>query len=280
MGSRYGGLKQIDNLGPGGEALMEYAIFDAKQAGFQRVVIVTRPEIAPLIKTKLVNAEKEVELVYAYQRMRRGHRKPPGTAHALLSAREQLGSDPFVLLNADDFYGCRAMTHMADFLRSKPPENSGAMLGYRLEETLSAHGSVSRGICEVNAQSELLHIAERKEIYREGEQIVCRLEEGKIARLSKDAIVSMNIWCFHPAIFPELERGFSSFLRKARREAEYHLPLFVNELLKRDRLRISVLPEGGEWLGVTYRSDRKRVRSALLRKAHESIYPHPLFTHF
>ena len=286
MGSRYGGLKQVEPMGPGGESLVDYAVYDAKRAGFGRVVFVIRRGIErDFGDTVLARMAGGVDgLGYVFQDLDdlppavgavdTSHRvKPWGTAHAVWSARDAV-REPFAVLNADDYYGPGAYRLLADHLGRGTGEY--AVVGYNLADTLSEHGSVARGILEQDGEHRLVRVVERTKISRDDAGEVADRQPGEPARpLPADADVSMNIMGFTPAIFGQLERALVDFVRAEGAEAksELYLPDVVGELVARGEATVRVLPTDDEWFGVTYGADAERVRARLRELVAEGVYP-------
>ncbi len=288
IGSRYGGLKQVDGIGPGGEAILEYSIHDALRAGFDKVVFVIRRDIEAAFREKVGRKiEPHVQVEYAFQEMDTGlnwlspipHReKPWGTGHAILSAKEHL-TEPFVAINADDFYGADAFQDIADFLRTHcSPEECG-MVAYRLSNTLSENGAVSRGVCFVDESGYLSEVIERTKIERFSEGIAYVDEAGEHHPLPDGTEVSMNFWGFHPAVLDEIEQQFRKFVleNKDQPRAEFYIPKVVNTLLENNKVKVRVLNSEGQWYGVTYPEDKETVQAALREMARQGIYKTGLF---
>ncbi len=289
MGSRYGGIKQIDGVGPDGEAILDYSVYDALQAGFGRVVFVIRRDIEDDFRRFVGSRfEKHVDVGYVFQEMDdlpvagvdfAGRSKPWGTAHAVWAARKAV-NEPFAAINADDFYGREAYTILGAWLAERASdENEYAMVGFRVDHTLSPNGSVSRAVCETDDAGALKRIVEHKEIFRDGSAIVSQLNDGSRMTLAPDTTVSMNMFGFTPTFFPAIERGFAEFLRRNAGDpkAEYYIPTVVDELIARGEARMTVLPSSGQWFGVTYREDRESVVAALGKLADDGSYPRPLW---
>ena len=288
MAERYGGNKQLEGIGPGGELLMEYSVFGALRAGFTKVVFIIKPEMRDLIErlcgariAKLKTAAGEaVEVCYACQDVSSvpssysipvGRKKPLGTVHALLCAREWV-SEPFAVINADDYYGAEAFCVMHEALSRLAPKGEGAMAAYRLGRTLSKHGGVSRGICGVK-EGRLRKIAETHHLRLFPDGSICSAE-GRI--YAPQTPVSMNFWGFTPWIFERLEVYFAHFLRHLEAEdraRECVLSVFVGELLKRGEIEIRVLQSDARWFGMTYREDRAMVAEELKKLHDAGIYP-------
>jgi hypothetical protein len=283
MGSRYGGLKQLDAFGPHGETLMDYGVYDALRAGFNRVLFVVRRDFEDAFREQvLAKYAERLRVDLAYQsplelpggrRAPEGRRKPWGTGQALLAAAPQLDG-PFCICNADDFYGREAYVAMADFLRTVGPDE-GALVGFHLGATLSAHGSVARGLCRVE-QGRLLAVSERLKL-RLGEDGVWDESTGE--RLLWETPVSMNFWGFHPSVLPGFSKLFETFWEGLRDplQDEFYLPAAVDQALAAGRLRMRVLGGGTRWFGVTYPEDKPAVRDALRALVERGDYPSPLF---
>ena len=285
LGSRYGGSKQIDGVGPAGEILMEYSIHDAIAAGFERIVFIIKPDMREMVEELCGRyVAQKVQVAYAYQdyaslpewyTVPQGREKPYGTVHALLCAEEAVDG-PFCVINADDYYGRRAYAVILEELRRLPEEGLATMVGYRLKNTVSFHGAVSRGLCTVEG-GRLQSIRETKQIqlYPGG---AIRDLAGNEA-LDGDTVVSMNYWGFTPSIFPKLRAGFEDFLRSGEGrslKSECLLPVMVGDLRQRGELEVTVLASGDRWFGMTYRADREEVREEL-RALHEAgVYPKTL----
>ncbi len=278
MGSRYGGLKQMDPVGPSGETILDYAVFDARRAGFGRVVFVIREEFAAAFRTGIgAKYAGRMDVAYAFQSLAdlpsvssapAGREKPWGTGHAVWCARAEL-EGPFAVINADDFYGADSFARLAAFLGTAGGAQF-AMVGFRLANTLSEHGAVSRGLCRVEA-GQLASITEEKGI--DGGDV------GPGRRFSGDELVSMNCWAFTPALFPGLEAELRTFLAERGNEpaSELYLPAAVSALIARGEATVRVLPTEDAWFGVTYREDKPHVQSALAGLVAAGEYPAELF---
>lgn len=287
MGSRYGGLKQVDPMGPAGETVLDYSVHDAIRAGFDRVLFIIRRDFEAEFRAVVGSRfEKRIRVDYMFQSLDAlpagylapvGRVKPWGTGHAMWCAREAL-SGPFAVVNADDFYGANAFVRLAKFLRAtaaartSPPEF--AMVGYRLANTLSEHGAVSRGVCSVDADSLLAGIEEHTGILSTevGVQAGCQYKP--------DTIVSMNCWGFTADFLLGLDARWRAFLalNGASEKAEFYLPFAVNELLAEGQVRVRVLPTDESWFGVTYREDKPHVQAAIAALVAAGTYPSPLVT--
>ena len=292
MGSRYGGLKQIDPVGPQGEAILDYSLYDAWEAGFRTAVIIIKEAIrADFMETVGKRLEKcPMEIRYAYQEQVkmlpegmnvpqiRGA-KPWGTSHAVLCAAKEIGDAPFVVLNADDYYGKSAFRAIFDYMsRAADGEKYDfAMVGYRLCNTVSDHGSVARGICEMDADANLTAITERLRIETR-EDGICFTEDGEIwTDLDPRSLVSMNMFGFTPGFLKELEARFPVFLEKELPEnpakKEFLLPMTVGVLLKEGKANVKVLSTSDKWYGVTYAADKKKVVEVLRSMTEQGMYP-------
>lgn len=272
MGSRYGGLKQLDPVGPDGEIILDYSVRDALAAGFGKVVFVIRREMAGLFRETVgARYEDKVETGYAFQEMEplpggrvspAGRTKPWGTGHAVLSAATLI-REPFAVINADDYYGPTGFKALGSFLQPGKPGHY-AMVGYRLDRTLSENGSVSRGICRLDTDDTLLEITERTAIAR-GEDGLIRAEGTPPLLLTGEEPVSMNFWGFTPDLFPRLERLFDEFLEKSvdDSKAEFYLPSAIGSLIASREVTVRVLGTPDSWLGLTYPEDKAAVVKAL-----------------
>jgi NDP-sugar pyrophosphorylase family protein len=287
IGSRYGGLKQVDGMGPGGSAILEYSVYDAIRAGFGKVVFVIRKDIEEAFREKVGRkVEGKIEVAYAFQEAdtalewleTKPHReKPWGTGHAILSAKDVV-NEPFVAINADDFYGHSAFQLMGDFLRTDCAPDRYGMVAYQLGNTLSENGAVSRGVCEVNADGLLTDVTERTKIERFEDGIFYIDETGARNALADNTPVSMNFWGMHPTVFQELEAQFRAFvldnLDKPR--AEFYIPKVVNTLIENGKVVCSVMTSDSQWYGVTYPEDKETVQGALAAMGATGIYPESL----
>ena len=271
MGSRYGGLKQVDPVGPSGEAILDYSVFDALRGGFGKVVFVIRHDFEAEFKEKIGRKfESMISVDYCYQDITdlpapytvpAGRTKPWGTAHATRAARSVVDG-PFAVINADDFYGRQAFEVMADFLSHSAPTvpPTYAMVGYRLNRTLSRNGTVSRGVCQTNAEGYLTDIVENHKIGYTDKGIE-NIEEGLYNLFTGEEPVSMNFWGFTPDFFQALEEQFVDFMRENHDniKAEYPIPNVIAHLMSRGEARVKVLHSDAEWFGVTYKEDRPYV---------------------
>lgn len=291
LGRRYGGLKQLEPVGPGGEALLEYTIYDAWRAGVTRVVIVVRPETRSVFERALADRLPGcVEVAFVEQRIDDrppgfavppGRTRPWGTAHALLAAAHVI-SEPFIVANADDFYGAAPLTALATFLREKPPSGIAtyAMVGFRLGDTLPDRGAVSRAVCRCGEDGWLQEIEEIPEIERAAGGGRCTDANGRERFLPFDTLVSMNLWGLRPDVFDTLRADFRRFLRECgRTEAdEWYLPAAVQSTVHSHRARVRVLAAGGAWCGITHVRDAELVAARIRRLVAEGAYPENLRT--
>lgn len=285
LGSRYGSLKQMDRLGPNGESIIDYSVYDAVRGGFGKVVFVLREEIVEDFYSLFANRYKSmIEVDHVVQRLsdipegislNPDRIKPWGTCHAVLAATKKL-SEPFAVINGDDFYGFEAFREMGAFLsKSKPDEIANqAMVGYILNNTLSDHGFVSRGICTTNYENCLTGVTERTHIERKGSNIVFA-EGDSIEILSGKEVVSMNFWGFTPAILPEFSKIFKSFMAERGQElkSEFYIPYATNILVEQGTIQVKVLESDAKWFGVTYSKDKVMVMERLSDLTREGKYP-------
>lgn len=287
MGSRYGGLKQLDSVGQSGETLLDYSVFDAMRAGFGRVVFVIREDFEREFRESIGRRhERRIDVDYVFQSMDdlpAGHAiavtrsKPLGTGHAIWSARKKVKA-PFAAINADDFYGAYAYREAARFFANLQTEcdvPEFAMVAYRLGRTLSEHGSVARGVCSVNAAGYLEGIEECVGIEKTATGASQKTADGLVVSFHGDEIVSMNFWSFTPAVFPMLEEGLKRFLgtRANDEKAEFYVPTAVSEMISTQAANVRVLSSENSWFGVTYREDKPSVREAIARLVADGEYP-------
>lgn len=288
MGSRYGGLKQIDAFGPNGEAIIEYSIYDAIRAGFGKVVFIIRQEIEEAFKAHFGSKfEGKIEVAYAYQELRdlpegfslpEGREKPWGTAHALLMA-ERVVNEPFAIINADDFYGADAYQVMSDFLSVLSNDSTSySLLGYYVKNTLSENGSVSRGVCELDAEGCLTNITERTKIFPKGDAIVFE-EENVLTPLGENTPVSMNFMGFTPSVFPLLKAQFVEFLKKDidTPKSEFYIPGALARFVAEGTASVKVLETSAKWFGVTYKEDKEAAQQELSTLINDGAYPNQLW---
>jgi hypothetical protein len=289
VGSRYGGLKQLDPVGPGGAALMDYSIYDAVQAGFGRVVLVIRRETEDEIRKHIeAGAGTAIEVAFAHQEIAKvpvggaapaNRAKPWGTGHAVLVAAP-LVDGPFAVANADDFYGFRAVAalgrHLAGTAGKQPPQ--WAMVGFRLDDTLPASGAVSRALCVRDEDGLLLRLQEVPAVERTGGAARWVDGDGVEQRVPLDTLVSMNLWAFTPELFGRLETGFREFLEaEPGAKDEYYLPVAVGRAVREGRAQVRILDEGGRWCGMTSPGDRAATAAVLRELVEAGEYPEQLW---
>lgn len=287
MASRYGSMKQIQAFGPSGETIMEYSIYDAIRAGFRKVVFIIREEFADNFKTIFEPKLKgKIQTSYVYQDLKSfvGNRqvpaertKPWGTAHAVLCAKDAV-KDPFAVINADDFYGRDAFDKAYQFLTGQAADNVYAIIGYELLKTLSANGTVNRGVCQVDAQGNLTAIAERLNIQEKDGKIVCD-DDQQPRELPRDSQVSMNFWCFSPSVFSYSEKLFGEFLDEniSKPKAEFFIPIVGDRFINDGVGVIRVIPTSAQWFGVTYKEDAPEVKASLDALIAGKEYPNDLW---
>lgn len=289
MGSRYGGVKQIDGVGPNGEAIIDYSIYDALQAGFTDLCFVVRPEIEEAVREFFAGKfDRSVGVSYVHQELSDipGGRtvsaqrsKPWGTAHAVYAARSAVET-PFAVVNADDFYGRDAYRQIHGFLDgSSVSATDYAMVGYRLADTLSPNGTVSRGICERDEQGFLQSIEEHKQIEQSGDRVIDTLADGSTVELSEDDLASMNMFGFTPAVFPQIETSFGEFLDEHGEEpkSEFYIPTLMTALIRAGRARMKVLSTTSHWFGMTYKEDKESVQASIRSFIEQGEYPRRLW---
>jgi choline kinase len=287
MASRYGSMKQIQGFGPSGETIMDYSIYDAMRAGFGKVVFIIRKDFAlqfkEIFEPKLTG---KIKTDYVYQEMSSftndfvipaERTKPWGTAHAVLCAKQAI-KEPFAVINADDFYGRDAFEKAARFLTTDCSENLYSLIGYELEKTLSAHGTVSRGVCDVNENNELVAINERVKVYKKDGDIVYEDSKGLhvIPGICK---ASMNFWCFDDSVFELTEAMFTDFLRHSVNDpkSEFFIPIVGDEFIKSGKGKIKVIPTSSQWFGVTYKEDAPGVQDSVNKLVASGEYPNSLW---
>lgn len=296
MGSRYGGNKQIDGIGPGGEILMEYSIHDALRAGFTKIVFIIKPEMRALMEricggylaNRTAADGSPVEVCYAYQDFSSipsfytippERVKPFGTVHALLCAKDCV-REPFVVINADDYYGADAFRTIYEALAALAPTGEGAMVGYRLDHTVSEHGTVTRGVCHVTDQGKLDRVVETFHLKPCADGLIRDIQpDGEGPVYAPETPVSMNFWGFTPWLFEKLEEYFAAFLRalpEGEVKAECLLPSLIGQLIDRGELSVSVLHSSARWFGMTYHEDKALVQRELAALHGSGLYPRTL----
>jgi NDP-sugar pyrophosphorylase family protein len=287
MASRYGSQKQTEGFGPSGETIMEYSIYDAIRAGFGKVVFIIRQDFAENFKaTILPKLENKISVDFVYQErdsfvepayLPADRTKPWGTAHAMLCAKNAV-KEPFAIINADDFYGQDAFKKAYNFLQTECAQNVNAIIGYTLSKTLSEHGTVSRGVCDVDANNNLTSITERVKIYTENNTIVYEENEQKNV-LPEATNVSMNFWCFHPSIFNLTEILFNQFPKDNidNIKAEFFIPIIADHFINKFEGTIKLVNTSSQWFGVTYKEDAPGVKQSLDTLISEGVYPNNLW---
>lgn len=287
IGSRYGGLKQMDQVGPSGETIIDYSIYDAVRAGFGKVVFVIRRDIENDFKKIFINKLKDrIEVDYVFQETNMvpkgvsfssGRNKPWGTGHAVLVAEQKING-PFAVINADDFYGSGSYRIMADFLTSSSDDAEYSMVGYRLDRTLSDHGYVARGVCEAGHESYLRIVNERTRIEIEQGEIIFT-DDGLITRLTGNETVSMNFWGFKKPVFEHLNKYFTQFVIENSDDpkAEFFIPLLITGLIEEDKVKVKILKTDESWFGITYREDKPGVIENIKELVRKGVYPSKLW---
>ncbi len=287
MGSRYGGLKQLDELGPNGEAIIDYSLYDAIRAGFGKVVFIIRTDFAEEFKARFEPRLKgRIQTEYVYQSLDKipagftlnpAREKPWGTAHAVMMASGVV-NEPMAVINADDFYGRESYQVMADFLASSVDPAEYSMIGYRVANTLSPFGTVSRGVCMTDENGNLTSVVERTKIQRDPDGIHYYEPEGRFP-LAENTPVSMNFWGLKPNVFEYLNDGFGRFLEEKGQElkSEYFIPLLINENILSGKISTKVLACDAPWFGVTYREDKPDAQAQILSLIESGVYPRKLW---
>ena len=290
IGSRYGGLKQLDKLGPNGETIIDYSIYDAIRAGFGKVVFVIRKDIEDDFKEIIIaKLSGKIEVDYCLQELGylpegfelpSDRKKPWGTGHAILMAASKI-NEPFGVINADDFYGADAFKVLAEFFATLKTshENLYSMVGYDLSNTLSDFGSVSRGVCHANEENYLESVTERTQIERTHNGIAYKDEKGDLVFLSPQTVVSMNFWGFTPLIFKQLSERFTVFLKENIHnvKAEFFIPSVVNNLIETNETKAKLLHSSARWFGITYHEDRALAVNKIQNLVAEGVYPENLW---
>ena len=288
MGSRYGGLKQIDPIGPSNEIIIDYSIYDALKAGFDKVVFIIRKDIENAFRENIGNRFKNIiKVEYAYQELDNlpesftvpeDRVKPWGTGHALLAVKD-IVKEPFAVINSDDFYGREGFMNIADYLTSPEREKCDyCMTGFVLKNTLSENGTVARGVCETDSIDSLVKVTEMTEIERQGEYIKCN-NSNKTELMTGNEYVSLNMWGVFPTVFDDLEKMFISFLEKNINElkTEFYLPFAIDEMIKSNKANVKVLKSNDQWFGITYKNDKPDVIKKIKKLVDKGVYPKKLF---
>lgn len=288
MGSRYGGLKQVDPVGPGGQIILDYSVYDAYRAGFGKLVLIIRPELEKAFEESIApRARRFMPVEYAYQTLDNlpeglaapeGRTKPLGTAHAVWCAAHAVDA-PFAVINADDFYGADAYRKIAAFLTAVHDDDISrfCMVGYHVENTLTEYGTVARGVCDISADGFLTDITERTTIARAPDGRILYQDGEAAVELKEGSLVSMNLWGFTPSFFPALTEGLRRYmtneLPRSPLKGEYYLPSAVNELIQAKKATARVLTTEARWFGVTYRADKTAVCAAIAAMTNAGEYP-------
>lgn len=287
MGSRYGGIKQMDSFGPSGETIIDYSIYDAIQSGYGKIVFIIREDFAEEFKNIFEPKLKgKIETEYVFQEMDSytngfqipdGRTKPWGTAHAVLCAKDAI-NEPFAVINADDFYGRDAFEKSAKFLKQEANPQTYCIIGYQLSKTLSENGTVSRGVCETDSNNNLIGIVERIKVYREAGKIIYEEGERK-TELSENTPVSMNFWGFDPSVFDFIQKLFLEFLDENGEniKSEFFIPIIGDAFIQAPGRKIKVITTSSQWFGVTYREDAPEVKASIESLIEEGAYPKKLW---
>ncbi len=287
MASRYGSMKQTQGFGPSGETIMDYSIYDAIRAGFGKVVFIIRKDFAEGFKNIFEQKLKgKIKTEYVYQEMEyfldvlpvpEGRTKPWGTGHAVLCAMNAI-HEPFAVINADDFYGRDAFVKAATFLNNDCTPRKYSIIGYELSKTLSKHGTVSRGVCQVDSDNNLISIKERTKIYRVKDKIIYEEEEKKY-EVPFNSSVSMNFWCFHQALFPATENLFHHFVKENSHnlKSEFFIPIIAEDFMHHHGGQVKVIPCSSQWFGVTYKEDAPVVKASIDKLVAKGEYPSSLW---
>lgn len=290
-GSRFGGLKQVEPVGPNGETVLAYAIYDALKAGFDRVVFVIRKETEAVFRERVGKfAEQQADTTYVFQELDtlpdgcevpQGRIKPWGTAHAVLCCKDAVRA-PFAAINADDYYGQSSYAMLADYLANAsdtPDMYDCCMVGFLLRNALSANGTVSRGVCRIDADDNLVAVVERTRVRAFDGVVKYAAANDQWIELPTDTLASMNMWGFTPSFFEAIEERFVKFIesRSTEPKAEFFIPAVVSELLGEGRARVRVLRTDEKWFGVTYKEDLESFRQAIRSKIREGVYPESLW---
>lgn len=289
LGSRYGGIKQLEPVGVSGEIIMDYSIYDAIKAGFNKIIFIIRKDLEKDFKEVIGDRiSRIIEVEYAFQEITdlpegftvpEGRTKPWGTGQAVLCCKNII-KEPFAVINADDYYGSEAFVKVHDYLTKADEKSTDyCMAGFVLGNTLSENGTVTRGVCQVDQEGNLVDIKETKSIQKKGESAVSGDKEGEETLIDLNSPVSMNMWGFTPGLLPKLETGFVSFLKTEGKElkTEYLLPEEVGRLIKKGEASVKVLSTNDKWFGVTYKEDKPVVMDSIRELVKKGIYPEKLF---
>jgi len=288
MGSRYGGLKQIDGIGPNEEPIIEYSIYDAINSGFGKIVFVIRREFDEAFRNRFDKFKNKIIIEYTYQEVNPKvegiitveRTKPWGTSHAVLVAKDVI-NEPFAVINADDYYGSESYKLIADFLTKECSPSLMAMIGYTLHNTLSEHGTVNRGVCELDSDNNLTEVIERTKIAEQNGVVNYNIgAEDPLGEVDRNSSVSMNYWGFHPSIFEEIEKGLHNFMKENpdNPTAEYYIPNIITDMIISGQMSVCVIPTNDNWFGVTYKEDKPMAIESINRYIEEGIYPKNLWS--
>jgi len=288
MGSRYGGLKQIDGIGPNEEPIIEYSIYDAIKAGFGKIVFVIRKEFDEAFRSRFDRFSTRIKIEYVYQPVNVNvqgiktveRTKPWGTSHAVLVAKNVI-QEPFAVINADDYYGAESFKLIAHHLINHCSPSKMSMIGYILSNTLSEHGTVNRGVCKVDEQNFLIEVNERVKLARQNGKVQYNIgSDEPIGEVDADSSVSMNYWGFHPSIFSNIEDGLHQFMRENKNNptAEYYIPEIVTDMIVSGKTQIEVIPTNDNWFGVTYKEDKAMAIESINKHIENGIYPKKLWS--
>ena len=288
MGTRYGGNKQLDQVGPSGETIIDYSIFDAIRAGFGKIVFVIRRDIEDQVKERFVDRLKgKIKVDYAFQeitnlpsgaQVSHERQKPWGTSHAILVTEKKI-KGPFGVINADDYYGVESFKILHDFLVNDKDPNCYSIVGYKLGNTLSDHGHVNRGVCKVNNKGLLINIVETRQIEKTASGAVAPRPDGKTLQFTGDEVVSMNLWGFKPSCYEFLGKEFRNFINKHGMDlkSELDIPTSVDKSVKSGQITIKILMSNERWFGVTYREDKPYVVESINEMIKKGVYPLKLY---
>ena len=288
MGSRYGGLKQIEGIGPNKEPIIEYSIYDAINSGFGKIVFVIRREFDEAFRFRFDKFADKIAIEYVYQEVNIKvdgintieRTKPWGTSHAVLVAKDVI-NEPFAVINADDYYGAGSFQLIADFLTNECSPSLMAMVGYTLYNTLSEYGTVNRGVCEVDNKNNLVEVIERTKIAEQNGVVNYNVgADETLGAVDRNVPVSMNYWGFHPSIFAEIEKGLHDFMREnpTNSTAEYYIPNIVTDMIVSGQMAVRVIPTDDNWFGVTYKEDKPMAIAAINQCIADGVYPENLWS--
>ncbi len=288
MGSRYGGLKQIDGIGPNEEPIIEYSIYDAIKAGFGKIVFVIRNEFDEAFRSRFDQFSNRIKIEYVYQSVNvkvEGintveRTKPWGTSHAVLVAKDVI-HEPFAVINADDYYGSESFKLIANHLINECSPSKMSMIGYVLSNTLSDHGTVNRGVCKVDNNNFLIEVNERVKLANQNGKVQYNIgSDEPLGEVDADSSVSMNYWGFHPSIFSHIEEGLHEFMRvnSNNSTAEYYIPEIVTDMIVSGITKIEVIPTNDNWFGVTYKEDKAMAVESINEHIEKGVYPEKLWS--